>query len=39
MHADAAERSHGHGVRFDPMSVQLLRTIGVHPALSLLICV
>jgi hypothetical protein len=39
MHADAAERPHGHWVRFDPMSVQPRRTICVHPALSLLICV
>jgi hypothetical protein len=39
MHADAAERSHGHWVRFDPKSVPPLRTICVHPALSLLICV
>jgi hypothetical protein len=39
MHADAAKRSRGHWVRFDPMPVQPLQTICVYPASSLLICV
>src|SRR5580692_9125230 len=39
MHTDAMQRSHGHWVRREPMAVQPLHSIGVHPVLSLLICV